>query len=92
MKTLLPSKMSDLLELSLNDMEICLKDEKYELQSRHWHLPTVDGKCVICQAGAVLAQTFSINSDTDAGPLSLALQGLISDTDANRLGAIDSLR
>ena len=57
----LPDKLSDLLELALDDLETTEKDPAYEINMLYWHeLDEVDNTCRVCLAGAVLAQTLEV--------------------------------
>ena len=55
----LPDKLSDLLELALDDLETTEKDPRYMIDMGEWHTPT-NGKCMVCLAGAVMAQTIGV--------------------------------
>jgi hypothetical protein len=52
-----PEKLSDLIELALGDLEKVEKDERYRVDMEAWHTP-LNGKCRVCLAGSVIAQTF----------------------------------
>ena len=55
----LPDKPSELIELALADLEKVEKlPEVYDVYMPRWHRPSA-GKCMVCLAGAVLAQTLS---------------------------------
>lgn len=54
---MLPDKLSDLIEVALNDLELVEKDPRYKIRMDKWHSPQVDGKCHVCMAGAVMAMT-----------------------------------
>ena len=75
---ILPDKLSDLLELALNDLEKTEKDSNYEIWMGGWHIPSYDRvKCNVCLAGAVMAQTLeyplSYNATDVYDPKFLAL-------------------
>jgi hypothetical protein len=55
----LPDKPSDLLQLALDDLELCEKDRNYTIDMSEWHTPSQDEseKCAVCIAGAVIAKT-----------------------------------
>ena len=51
-------KPSELLELALNDLELCEKDPRYRIDMSDWHLTlTPHGVCSVCLAGAMLAKS-----------------------------------
>lgn len=58
----LPDKLSDLLELALNDASKLNRD-RYSMDSDVWHRNAqerYDGKCGVCLAGAVMARTLKV--------------------------------
>lgn len=57
----LPSKLSELLELAVRDALTCeAEPARYRLDMGSWHSPGRDGVCHVCLAGAVLAQTLGV--------------------------------
>lgn len=62
--TQLPNKLSELLRLAVHDAQLCEQDERYELDMRVWHRGHPGGKCHVCMAGAVLAQTLQWGTET----------------------------
>lgn len=54
-----PDKLSDLIQLALDDIDKCQKDERYVINMGTWH-SLWDGKCHVCLAGAVMAQTHEL--------------------------------
>jgi hypothetical protein len=64
--TQLPNKLSDLIELALNDLEaVEAQPDKYRVNMLNWHEPQEDGICEVCFAGAVLANTIKLDPATD---------------------------
>lgn len=56
--THLPGKLSALIRVALADLKLCEKDDHYEIWMSDWHSPsTRTGKCEVCLAGSVMAQT-----------------------------------
>ena len=97
-KNALPDKLSELLEVAINDL-LSLDREKYTPTWDHWHTPPIDpdkGKCAVCLAGAVIANlddtspTSYIDVTED---VTFADNHLIDDADLLRkLLALDELR
>ena len=82
----LPDKLSDLAELALNDLEKCeAMPEVYEIRMSAWHKPGV-GKCLVCAAGAVMAQTLRVPHFLEKSP------GFFDRDTRLKLLAINSLR
>ena len=66
--TQLPDKPSAVIRLAVDDLEKCEGDERYGIDMSEWHLPTyMNGKCMVCLAGAVMSQTlgFDLNDYSD---------------------------
>lgn len=60
----LPNKLSQLILVALKDLELCEKDPNYRVNMHTWHGPANDMQlfgdapyCVVCLAGAVMAQS-----------------------------------
>ena len=83
--TTLPDKPSELIRIALKDLEACELDPKYQINMNSWHA-TIDGKCAVCLAGAVMARTLGISPTRDVAP-----EDLESDL-KHRLCALDCLR
>lgn len=60
---LLPRRLSDLLELAIEDLEKCEANGRYDIDMGHWHLPLRDG-CAVCLAGGIMAQTMGVDVKT----------------------------
>lgn len=61
----LPDKLSDLLELAVNDAMSLENSNNYVLNMLDWHSPYVETtgtKCNVCMAGAVMACTLKVPS------------------------------
>ena len=67
-----PAKISDLIQLALDDVDKCEKDGRYVIDMDNWHQPGVK-KCHVCLAGAVMAQTLKcdINKQVQRSLLSV---------------------
>lgn len=61
----LPNKLSDLLELAVRDVQKCeAEPARFALHMGNWHRPDAGkGVCVVCMAGAVMAQTIGVPDD-----------------------------
>lgn len=68
----LPDKLSDLLELAVNDaraIEGTTRDGRtYVLEMGVYHWPTHDSRCLVCMAGAVMARTLECPPDEVSCP------------------------
>lgn len=54
----LPGQPSKLIDLAIKDFESVLKNSRhYEIDFSKWHYPNFDGKCAVCLAGSVMAET-----------------------------------
>lgn len=84
----LPDKPSDLIELALTDLEKCESDPYYEIDMGSWHHPE-DGKCLVCLAGAVMAQSLGDNPKKVS---SLARWRVRDEVTARKLSALDYFR
>lgn len=84
----LPDKLSDLLELALSDLIKCQEDSKYEIDMAYWVRKTHD-RCVVCLAGAVLAQTCGLTSVEQPDYLCNELENKAYAIDYARRGMLD---
>lgn len=57
----LPEKLSELIEVALNDLDLCEKDPRYKIDMWNWHRP--NSHCSVCFAGSVMAKTFGLGPD-----------------------------
>ena len=55
----LPNKPSDLIIVALADLEKVEANPNYVIQMDTWHMPSDDGRCVVCLAGSVIASTLN---------------------------------
>lgn len=60
-----PKKLSEAIDLALEDLEIVEKSKDYEVDMNFWHGPTgihddPDSVCRVCFAGAVMAVTHQV--------------------------------
>lgn len=67
MTAILPKIPSKLLFIGLADLRKCEEDERYDINMTFWHNPKED-VCVVCLAGAVMAQTLGVPIDEYAEP------------------------
>lgn len=85
--TRLPDKLSDLLELAVNDAEAIEKTPGYVLRMGTWHYFERDtNTCMVCMAGAVMARSLGVERDR-----SVDLWAYDKDT-TEKLARIDDLR
>lgn len=65
-----PEKLSDLIDLALNDLRKVQADPRYVVDMTLWHEPnTDDGEnyvCHVCFAGAVMAKTLAVDVLADS--------------------------
>lgn len=72
--TVLPNKLSDLIELAIRDVQKCeAEPARFRLAMGNWHMPVEDGICEVCLAGAVMAQTLAL---PDTHYVSFAFDGV----------------
>lgn len=82
----LPDKLSDLIELSVTDARK-LDPEKYRPVAMHYHSPiSINGRCKICNAGAVIAGTLGTSHALRAVP------SHFDDDTRRKLYALDHVR
>ena len=81
------NKLSGLLNLALDDLELVNKDKKYKINMNYWQKKQKGKQCEVCLAGSVLAKTFNVPK------ISLDdLEGEVKEETMNKLWAIDSIR
>ena len=81
----LPNKLSDLLEVALEDLGKCEKDERYFIDMGDWHEPFHGGRCSVCMTGAVMAKSLDVRSSIQAYPSSFDVDTM------NKLLAINDI-
>lgn len=74
----LPDKLSDLIDLAVDDLEKCERDDRYKVHMGFWHSPPIidyfgaqtnnKSKCLVCLAGSVMAQTLNEPIDISVYP------------------------
>lgn len=96
----LPDKLSDLIDVAIDDCEAIAKDERYALNMFEWHTPAEyavgadgrdsddmeDTRCHVCMAGAVMARRLGVEFGSNAGP------GIFDDELELKLETIDLVR
>ena len=60
----LPDKLSDLIELSITDLEKCEASPDYRIDMEVWHTYRSEN-CYVCLAGAVMSQTLDRDTKHD---------------------------
>lgn len=91
-KVKLPEKMSDLIELAVNDAKACEKDPRYELNMSVPHTPIdqclIEGEaiCEVCLAGSIIAKTMGAN------PKKMVYLDNFDKRTSDKLSAVDSFR
>lgn len=67
--TELPDKPSELIRLAIKDLEACEKSDAYTTDMLVWHRPSTENeKCIVCFAGAVMANTLGADPKTRVEP------------------------
>ncbi len=88
----LPDKPSELIRLALKDLATCEASPKYRIHMDAWHQPSEkDGKCLVCFAGSVMAQTLGSDPEAHARPGSFGLDRVwnaMQALDCFRIGAV----
>ena len=85
-KTKLPDKLSDLLDLAVDDCEKVAKLKTRVLQMNTYHLPLNNGQCAICMAGAIMDRTLH------APPRKALIPSDFDADTASKLSAVDGMR
>ena len=74
------TKLSELLEVAVNDYKKITKDNRYCFEPNLWHTKYKDihkssnNRCNVCLAGCVIAKTLDIPSHKETDPKSLILE------------------
>lgn len=84
----LPTKLSDLINLALDDLIKCEEmSDKYKVDMAYYCDNSNSGKCFVCFAGAVMAQTLKCDGDH------LTTEYLITESKySNVIDALDDVR
>jgi hypothetical protein len=82
----LPLVPSELIDVAVHDLELCAADPRYEINMMNWHEPFGD-RCLVCLAGAFMAQTLHTPIHREVTPENIPDQGV-----RTRLFALDKLR
>ncbi len=91
-KNRLPTKLSELLELALEDLEETEKTPGFVVDMNRW-VADIDGVCHVCLAGCVMTQRFCDAPSGDIiAPYMLYLTEKISHRDFVCLKALDAIR
>ena len=65
----LPDKLSDLLELAVNDVEKVRVNPKFKLFMNVWYRPSLDKEiCYVCMSGAVMAMSLGACREKELYP------------------------
>jgi hypothetical protein len=81
----LPDKLSELIDVTVADVELCMRDPRYRWVPCSWHEP-VDNYCGVCLAGAVMAKSL------DAPPDDMMFPNDYTGRDHVKLLALEGLR
>ena len=82
------NKLSELLNLALDDIELVNNDYDYAINMNTWHTREYEHEqCEVCLAGSMLAKTFGFGK----GHIE-SLKGLTTLETRNKLQAIESIR
>ena len=88
MKTLNHIKtLTQLLEVAKEDVNKVMMSSDYVLDVDKWHAPQKKGPCLVCVAGAVMANTLKVPIDRSITPKEIAPQ-----RDTNLLVLLDAIR
>lgn len=84
----LPNKMSDLIEVALEDLTKVEADQRYRVRMNDWHVPPHSGetRCAVCFAGAVMAKSL------DAAIASESFPDDYEEDTGRKLSALDQVR
>ena len=81
------TSLAELMEMAIEDMEALMSDKRYRFHAGQWHgIYSYSGKCTICTAGAVMANTLGANIEIGMAP------GCYKAETRNKLRAIDKCR
>lgn len=84
----LPDKPSELIRVALADLrKVEAMPDVYRVDMSYWHHPR-DGKCSVCFAGAVMAQTIKLDVDAHVS----AYDDRFDIETENKLEALNSFR
>jgi hypothetical protein len=92
-----PTKLSDAIDIALEDFKIIRTDPRYEIDMTKWHEPDMvydpssdedRPACAVCFAGTVMARRFPLDPGTETNPRC----GDFSDAWKNTFNALDYLR
>jgi len=92
-----PLKLSDAIDIALEDFKIIRLDPRYEINMSKWHEPDMaydeaSGEdrpaCAVCFAGTVMARRFPLDPGAETNPSC----GDFSDAWKNTFNALDYLR
>lgn len=83
MEDLTDKSLSELLEIAIDDLKKCERSDDYEINMAVWY--KTNGKCSVCMAGSVLAQTMGL------GPSRKDFEAEFH-SQKNIINAIDDLR
>ena len=64
-KSQLPDKPSELIRLAIKDMKSCARSSKFEIEMDecYYEKSLTSGKCSVCLAGSVMAQSLSVPTE-----------------------------
>lgn len=91
----LSTVLSEAVEQALNDMLLCIEDDKYIIRFENWHKPMYDqfnkkSQCEVCFAGATMAKTLKIDHKKNYSPGKIEIKG--NKKTALMLVALDKIR
>lgn len=84
-KSTLPNLPSELITLALEDLVSCENDAGYTIDMTEWHKPTQMAECLVCFAGAVMAQTLQAD-------ISFIYTPSMMMSESAKLNSLDSFR
>lgn len=84
----LPDKASELIRLALADLRKSEENPNHVINMMEWHAPFPCERCMVCLAGAVMANTLKIPDNVSASPSN----GSFSTDTCKKLIALNAFR
>lgn len=85
-KTFNRKRVSTVINLAMNDLELCEIDPKYKIDMTVWHIP--NSHCTVCLAGSLMAKSLNIDKELNRDPDNIDL----SFEDREKLKSLDYFR
>jgi hypothetical protein len=90
----LPDELSELLKISLSDIEKCMDSPKYSINMDVWFNYNSErhAECEVCMAGAVMAQTLSDHENMSVDRMGIVEPHQLGPSFDGKLSSINSIR